>query len=187
MLRCSVRSELGCPRVCTLLEAERTFPAAQERARLPLASQAGRTCSPSWLCRALLRALDQGRLQGSGTQLPWHCHSFAPCKCNPCCLLGTAGLAEQGSSLHLTSELQKSCSFKHCPAHRTLLSAGNHHVTQICKSWSKLQDKPVSHSMPQCHKSCLLGPAGSKSSAVTQLHSSTSLLQETRQRGVQRC
>lgn len=40
LLRCSVRSELGSPRVSTLLEAEGTFPAPQERARLPLPSQA---------------------------------------------------------------------------------------------------------------------------------------------------
>lgn len=124
------------------------------------------------LCRALLRALSQGRLQGSGTLHPWHCPSFAPWKCNPCCLLWTAGLAGQGSSLHLTSELQKSCSFPGQALPSTQNSCFLLEITKFANPGGNCRINPYPHSIPQCHKSRLLGPAD-KSSAITQLHSSS--------------
>lgn len=203
-----MRSELGSPQVSTLLEAERTLQAPQEGARLPLPSQAAKAQCGA-LCGAhaarpmpcsLLHGLEpvlpvgtEGRRPGTalargltvrtpGTAICLHLENAIPAAC-----CGQLGSQNRETAFILLQNYKRAINSqgKHCSAHKTCFPVEMTKSPKFANPGRNYRLNLYPYSIPQCHESCLLGPA-EKSRAFTQLHSSTSTAAGNQAEGEQR-
>lgn len=143
----------GIPQVSTLVEAERALQAPQERARLPLPSQAqrGAQCGahaappgqavpcPAPCCQWGPRARRPGTalargltVRTPGTAICLHLENAIPAAC-----CGQLGSQNRETAFILIQNYKRATSpqGKHCSTHKHVLSSGNDQLTHICVSW----------------------------------------------------